>query len=129
MLWRKTSLFMLILWCTMINIFTWKCHCSNLQNLINHTIEISLSYLKNAFLRLFWTQFTLRFLSKRPFKLRKWATCYPNPPIDPSSTVSKTSCSLAHLLINSASNGLQKKAHLLINSASNELIKSSSINL
>lgn len=79
-------------------------------SVIAHTIWISLSYLKNTFLRLFWTQFTLSFSSERPFKLTKLATCVPNPPIDPSSMVSKTSCSLANLLINYASNGLQNRA-------------------
>nr|GMD00673.1 hypothetical protein BVRB_6g133950 [Ipomoea batatas] len=63
---------------------------------------------------------TLSGPSSMPFKLRKCDTWDPKPPIDPSSTVIRISCSLANLFIRSASNGLQNRASATVTDMSME---------
>ena len=61
-----------------------------------------------------WRKITFRGPSIIPFKHRKWNTVEPKPPIEPSSTVIRISCSLANLLMRFASNGLQHLASATI---------------
>lgn len=57
-----------------------------------------------------WWIHTLSFPSNNPFKDKKLETWELNPPIDPSSTVTRTSCPCASCLTNSPSSGLQNRA-------------------
>src|SRR5262245_16790403 len=55
-------------------------------------------------------QRTLRPLSKTPCSASVCRTCEPKPPIEPSSTVTSTSCSRASRRMRSTSSGLAKRA-------------------
>ena len=53
-------------------------------------------------------------LSKIPFSANKFATCEPNPPIEPSSIVISTSWFSADFKINFSSNGFANLASIIV---------------
>ena len=53
-------------------------------------------------------------LSKTPFSANKFATCEPNPPIEPSSIVIRTSWFSADFKINFSSNGFANLASIIV---------------
>ena len=59
--------------------------------------------------------------SRRPTILRKCETCEPKPPIEPSSTVRRNSCSLPNSFMRSVSKGLQNLASATVTEMSSGL--------
>ena len=112
--WCETSFYQLISWRSMVNVPIRKNNRSPLQMIFKVMSEYSnSSHDKNQWhnsLGKITEMSTFSLPSRRPSRARKWATWDPKPPIDPSSTVIKTSCDFARLRIRALSNGLQNLA-------------------